>query len=130
VGVCVAAAEQLAGRGLGVRVVSLPCWEWFEDQPAEYRTAVLPPEVPRLAVEAASPFGWERYADDSVTIDRFGASALGTEVLAHLGFTPENVADRAAALVAGRRAALDQATPDGAAQEAAGEAVSAETEAR
>ena len=60
---------------------------------------MLPPGLPRLAVEAASPFGWERYADDSVTIDRFGASAPGKVVLENLGFTPANVAVRARALL-------------------------------
>ena len=55
--------------------------------------------VPVLAVEAAASFGWERWADDTVALDRFGASGPGAEVLAHLGFTPENVAARARALL-------------------------------
>ena len=57
-----------------------------------YRDEVLPPGVPRLAVEAAASFGWERYADDVVAIDHFGASAPGPIVLEHFGYTPENVA--------------------------------------
>ncbi len=100
--VCVAAAERLAAAGVTARVVSLPCWELFAAQPDAYRAEVLPPGVPRLAVEAASPFGWERWADEVVGIDHFGASAPGPEVLARFGFTPDNVADRARALVAGR----------------------------
>ncbi len=61
------------------------------------------PGVPTLAVEAAASFGWDRYADDSVSIDTFGASAPGEVVLAEFGFTADNVADRAATLVSARR---------------------------
>jgi transketolase len=60
---------------------------------------VLPADVPTLAVEAATTFGWERYADDAVGIDHFGASAPGPVVLANFGFTAENVAARARALL-------------------------------
>jgi transketolase len=63
---------------------------------------VLPPHTPRLAVEAGTSLGWDRYADDSVSIDRFGASAPGTVALTEFGFTPENVAARALALLASR----------------------------
>jgi transketolase len=100
--VCVEAARVLAGDGVAARVVSLPSWDLFEEQDASYRRAVLPPGVPRLAVEAASPFGWERYADATVTVDRFGASAPGQVVLDNYGFTPANVATRAHALLAER----------------------------
>jgi transketolase len=55
--------------------------------------------VPTLAVEAAASLGWDRWADDSVSLDRFGASAPGDIALANLGYTPENVADRARQLV-------------------------------
>ena len=100
---CVAAAGLLASDGGGVpiaaRVVSMPSWDLFAEQPASYQDEVLPPTVPRLAVEAASPFGWDRYADAVVGIDRFGASAPGPVVLEHLGFTPDNVATQARALV-------------------------------
>jgi len=95
VSVCVGAQRILAATGMSARVVSMPCWELFMAQPAEARAAVLPPGVPVLAVEAASSFGWERFADDVVAIDRFGASAPGEVALARLGFTPENVAGRA-----------------------------------
>jgi transketolase len=95
VSVCVAAQRLLAGTGMSARVVSMPCWELFMALPAEARAEVLPPGVPVLAVEAGASLGWERFADDVVAIDRFGASAPGEVALARLGFTPENVAGRA-----------------------------------
>ncbi|MGH9100088.1 MAG: transketolase [Acidimicrobiales bacterium] len=101
--VCVSAAGQLASTGLRARVVSLPCWEWFEAQDVAYRRSVLPPEVPTLAVEAGTSFGWERYADATVSIDTFGASAPGSRALSEFGFTPEHVAERARALLEERR---------------------------
>ena len=76
-------------------MVSLPCWEFFEAQSPEYQDEVLPADVPVLAVEAASPFGWERWADDVIGIDRFGESAPGGEVLRRFGFTADAVAERA-----------------------------------
>jgi transketolase len=97
VSLCVAACELLGD--VSVRVVSMPSWELFADQADDYRTSVLPPDVPTLAVEAGATFGWERYADDVVGIDRFGASAPGARVFQELGFTPENVAARARALL-------------------------------
>jgi transketolase len=100
VSVCVGAAEQLAGDGVTARVVSMPCWELFEIQDDGYQDSVLPDDVPALAVEAATSFGWDRYADDSVSIDHFGASAPGNEVLERFGFTAENVAARARELLA------------------------------
>ncbi len=90
---CLEAASLLAAEGLGVRVVSLPCWEWFEAQDDEYRHSVLPREVPTVAVEAGASLGWDRYADVTVAIDRFGASAPGPVVLSQLGFTAEHVAE-------------------------------------
>jgi transketolase len=100
---CVEAAQRLAAQGISAAVVSLPCWEVFEEQGPAYRSEVLPPSVPVLAVEAACSFGWDRYADATVTLDRFGASAPGTEVLRRLGFTVENVVARALDLLGGRR---------------------------
>ncbi len=97
--VCLEAAALLAGQGVAARVVSFPCWEWFEAQDQAYRDSVLVPGVPRLSVEAAASFGWDRYADASVSIDTFGASAPGAEALAYFGMTPEHVAERAAALL-------------------------------
>jgi transketolase len=99
VSVCVAAATQLAARGVTARVVSMPSWDLFEAQPDRYRVDVLPPDVPTLAVEAGVRFGWERYADDVVSIDRFGASAPGEVVMRELGITPEHAVERALALL-------------------------------
>ena len=101
---CVSAAAALATgeRPVRARVVSLPCWELFGAQDEAYRTSVLPPEVPTLAVEAASSLGWERYSDASITFDHFGASAPGGEVLAHFGYTTENVVARTRDLLEAR----------------------------
>ncbi len=100
------AAKALAAEGVGVRVVSLPSWLLFGEQDAEYRAQVLPPGVKKLAVEAASPFGWERWVGndpamgDVVAIDHFGASAPFQTLYREYGLTPENVAARARALLA------------------------------
>jgi transketolase len=99
VAVCVEASKLLELDGLRVRVVSLPSWDLFELLEADEQDAVLPPDVPTLAVEAASPFGWGRFADDVVGIERFGASAPGQVVLDKLGFTAANVAERARELL-------------------------------
>jgi len=99
VAVCVAAADLLAAEGIHVQVTSLACWELLAEQPDEVVDELLPPEIPTLAVEAGTAFGWDRWADDSVSIDRFGASAPGNVVLEQLGFTPANVADRARQLI-------------------------------
>ncbi len=101
---CVAAADLLAANGLAARVVSFPSWDLFAAQDEGYRDEVFPDGVPRLAVEAATPFGWERYADAMVGIDHFGASAPGEVAMEEFGFTPQHVAAEAAALVAGRSA--------------------------
>lgn len=91
----VAAQEQLAGEGIKARVVSMPCWELFEEQTAEYKESVLPPAVrARVAVEAGIPIGWERYVGLEGRIvgqTQFGASAPAKEVFKHFGFTVENV---------------------------------------
>ncbi len=97
--VCVDAAARLTGEGIGARVVSLPSWDLFAAQPEDYRTSVLPARLPTLSVEAGITFGWDRYADDSLGIDHFGASAPGEVVLEKFGFTPDNVAARARALL-------------------------------
>ncbi len=99
VALCIDAAALLAEAGTRARVVSLPSWELFAEQGAGYRDEVLPPGVPVLSVEAASTFGWERYADDSLGIDHFGASAPGDVVLREFGFDPVTVAARATALL-------------------------------
>jgi transketolase len=100
VAICLEAAEELATDDLRVRVVSMPCWEDFDRQDEAYQAQVLPGAAPTLAVEAAVSFGWDRWADDSVSIDRFGASAPGAQVLAELGISSTNVASRARALLA------------------------------
>jgi transketolase len=93
----IGAAEALEKDGIRTRVVSLPCWERFEAQDAAYRETVLPRAVrKRLAIEALSPFGWERYAGDDgaiVGIDHFGASAPGDEIMRRFGFTIERVTE-------------------------------------
>jgi transketolase len=103
VGIIVAAEQLLAARGVAVRLVSLPCWDLFEEQPERYRDEVLPPAVTaRVAVEAGTSFGWARFTGArgaTVTIDRFGASAPGDRVCRELGFTPEAVVDRLLAVL-------------------------------
>jgi transketolase len=99
VSLCVTVRERLAGEGLSVRVVSMPSWELLAAQPGDYRDAVLPPGVPTLAVEAGVSLGWDRYADDVVAIDHFGASAPGSIALERFGYNPEYVAARARALL-------------------------------
>ena len=97
------AREQLQKEGVPTRVVSMPCWELFEEQSREYRQEVLPPSVPaRVAVEAGVAQGWDRYVGPSgaiIALDRFGASAPGDVALRELGFTVENVVKHAKALL-------------------------------
>lgn len=92
------ASELLAAKGIGVRVVSMPCTELFEEQDAEYRNSVIPADVKkRVVVEAASPFGWSKYAGDEgliIGIDRFGASAPAKVLAEKFGFTPEAIATK------------------------------------
>ena len=99
---CVKAAEQLSTEGKQVRVVSMPCVELFEEQDASYREAVLPVAVrKRVVVEASGSFGWHKYSGfdgDTVSIDRFGASAPGGVCLEKFGFTVDNVVAKAKAL--------------------------------
>jgi transketolase len=95
--VALAARDLLAGRGVQVRVVSMPSWELFAAQAASYQQDVLPAGVLKISVEAASTFGWARWVDHAIGIDGFGASGPGGEVLAHFGISPDAVADRVAA---------------------------------
>src|SRR6185437_993873 len=101
VSLALAAHRQLSGEGVRSRVVSMPSWELFESQSAGYRDTVLPPAVrARVSVEAASPFGWERYVGPTgaiIAVDHFGASAPGPVVMAHFGFTVEHVVEVARA---------------------------------
>jgi transketolase len=93
----------LERRGVRARLVSMPCWQLFDEQPAAYRDEVLPPDLaPRLAVEAGASLGWHRWIaprGDLLTLDRFGASAPGDRAMAELGFTAAHVAERAARLL-------------------------------
>jgi transketolase len=97
------ALEAAQAIDANARVVSMPCWELFEEQSQDYRDAVLPPSVgARLSVEAGVGLGWERWVGDRgeiVSIERFGASAPYTTVLEKLGINVENVTARAAALL-------------------------------
>jgi len=93
----------LARDGVRARVVSLPSWELFDEQPADYRAAVLPPGVTaRLAIEAGSPQGWHRYVGQAggvLAVEDYGASAPGEVVLKEYGFTVERVVGAALALL-------------------------------
>ena len=92
VAVALAAQAELREHGVSARVVSMPSWELFDEQDDDYQDSVLPPDVPTVSVEAGIEMGWSRWADASVSIERFGASAPGDEVMRRLGITPENVA--------------------------------------
>ena len=93
--------------GIGVRVISMPSWELFEQQPEDYRNEVLPPDVTaRISIEAGSTHGWHRYIGmDGVAmgIDHFGASAPGKILLEKFGFTPETILSRVKALLARKK---------------------------
>jgi transketolase len=105
VAVALSARESLEREGIATRVVSFPCWELFECQPLAYREDVLPPGVKaRLAVEAASGLGWERWVGTNgglVTMGRFGASAPAGTLMRAFGFEAGEVAARARQLLAG-----------------------------
>ena len=114
VALCTKAQEKLKGHGVKARVVSMPSWELFAAQDESYRERVLPKAIKkRVTVEAASPFGWERWAGDEGTIigvDHYGASAPGEEILKHFGFTAEHVTAAALRLL-GKTAEADQEYP-------------------
>jgi transketolase len=103
VGLSLDAARKIAADGTAVRVVSMPCWELFEQQPAAYRDEVLPPEVKaRLSVEPGVELGWSRWVGDrggSVSIEHFGASAPGSTVLEQFGFNVDNIVTQASTLL-------------------------------
>ncbi|RME58211.1 MAG: transketolase, partial [Caldilineae bacterium] len=91
------AGQQLAQEGVAVRVVSLPSWELFQAQDATYRAQVLPPAVPKVAIEAGVTLGWERWVGNDpakaaiIGVDRFGASAPYKRIYQEFGLTPEAV---------------------------------------
>ena len=104
VSLAIAARDLLAATGIAVRVVSMPSWELFDAQPADYRSRVLADGVPTLAVEAGVGRGWREYVGSRGAvhgIDRFGASAPGKVVAQHYGFTAEAVAAAARELLRG-----------------------------
>lgn len=97
-----AAASILRSEGIATRVVSMPSWELFAQQPDSYREKVLPQSVPiRVVVEAAVSLGWDRYASHMVCMDRFGASAPGKVLFEQFGFTAERVAEVARQALSG-----------------------------
>jgi transketolase len=96
---CVAAAATLKAEGLSARVVSFPSWDLFALQDPAYRESVLPSGVPKVAIEAAATFGWERYVDSVIGIDHYGASAPGEVVLKEFGITAEALVERAKAVI-------------------------------
>jgi len=101
--IVLAAAEMLTEKKMAVRVVSMPSWELFEKQPEEYRRQVLPADIKaKIAVEAASPQGWDRYVGDMgeiIGLDHFGASAPYNILYEQFGITVEHVVEKAMALV-------------------------------
>jgi len=101
VSVALEAQQQLGQQGVTARVVSMPSWELFDAQGEDYRRAILPPAIPTVSLEAGVSQGWSRWADVSVSIERFGASAPGPELLRHLGIT-------AATAAAGAKQAISQ----------------------
>jgi transketolase len=107
VGLAVEAYEKLTAEGIKARVVSMPSWELFEQQPQDYRDSVLPPSVPaRVSVEQASTFGWERYVGptgSSIGMKTFGASAPLKELQKKFGFTADRIVAVAKEQLAGAR---------------------------
>lgn len=103
VGLALNAREQLNAAGTPTRVVSMPCWEFFDAQPQKYRDEVLPPKVAaRLAVEAGVSLGWHKYVGDRgaiLAVDKFGTSAPAEDVFRDYGFTVENVLAMAKVLI-------------------------------
>ena len=98
------AHQRLVADGIRGRVVSMPSWELFDAQPQSYRDAVLPPQIQaRVSIEAAAPFGWERYVGPGgaiLGVNRFGASAPGSVVMREFGFTADHVVETAKAVLA------------------------------
>jgi len=95
VGLALDARDQLNATGTPTRVVSMPCWEFFDAQPQKYRDTVLPPKITaRAAIEAGVSQGWHKYVGDrglTLCVDKFGASAPAEDVFKDYGFTVTNV---------------------------------------
>ncbi|MBK8148689.1 MAG: transketolase [Acidobacteria bacterium] len=100
VGLALEARERLEADGIATRVVSMPCWEFFDEQSVDYRESVLPRSITaRLAIEAGVSMGWSNYAEETLTVDKFGASAPAEVVFREYGFTVENAVAMAKRLV-------------------------------
>ncbi len=103
VGLAMEAREKLITAGIPTRVVSMPCWEFFDEQSSKYKESVLPSDIKaRLAIEAGVSLGWAKYVGDhgdTLTVDRFGASAPAEDVFRDYGFTVENVVRKARKLL-------------------------------
>jgi transketolase len=101
--IALAAQEKLSASGIRARVVSMPCWELFSEQTAEYRDSVLPRDVAaRISIEAGVSLGWHRWVGDhgvTIAIDRFGASGPGSVLIKQFGFTADNIVRAAMGLV-------------------------------
>jgi transketolase len=97
---CLAAADVVAADGIAVRVVSMPSWELFLEQDEQYRLDVLGDQAPRVSVEAGTTFGWSLWAEASVGIDHFGASAPGSELMEMFGMNVDNVVAHVHAVLA------------------------------
>jgi transketolase len=100
--VCMKAAEELKGAGIAARVVSMPSFRIFDEQPEEYKAGLLPEATPKVSVEAGATMGWWKYIGHNgavIGIDRFGASAPGKIVLDKLGINVANVVEHAKKLV-------------------------------
>lgn len=99
----IAAQEKLKEQNIAAQVVSMPSWELFEQQDGDYQEKVLPKTIKkRLAVEAGSPMGWCKYVTDEgavISVDRFGESAPGAELMEEYGFTVEHIVEKAKALL-------------------------------
>ncbi|MFM5929557.1 MAG: transketolase [Novosphingobium sp.] len=96
VGIALDAAKLLEGQGVGADVVSMPCWELFDEQDAAYRADLLPADALKVSIEAGITLGWQKYVGDGLTIglDRFGASAPAEQLFEYFGFSPEAVVKR------------------------------------
>jgi transketolase len=103
VALALAAQEKLLAAGIRARVVSMPSWELFAEQTAEYRNSVIPRDVPaRISIEAGCSLGWHRWVGDHglvIGIDRFGASGPGSVLIKQFGFTADNIVRAATSLV-------------------------------
>jgi transketolase len=88
------AQNELAQKGVNAKVVSMPSWELFDKQSSQYKNQVLPPDIPKLAIEAGVTLGWQKHVGttgDAIGLNRFGASGPGSVVYSNLGFNVDNI---------------------------------------